>query len=92
MLYEVITEPTLVYTETRHKRLGDASYDWADYPYKTLSAEQVAAIQGSGNGPCVACHMAEGTDSHLYSAFTDNTVLGLPDLCYNCHANSYNFV
>jgi len=80
-------EASLVYTETRHKRLGDASYDWADYPYKTLSAEQVAAIQGSGNGPCVACHMAEGTDSHLYSAFTDNTALGLPDLCYNCHAN-----
>jgi len=81
-------DPSLVYTETRHKRIGDASYDWADYPYKTLSAEQVTAIQGSGNGPCVACHMAEGTDSHLYSAFTDNTVLGLPDLCYNCHSNN----
>ncbi|PLY03915.1 MAG: hypothetical protein C0624_06480 [Desulfuromonas sp.] len=80
-------DSTLVYTETRHKRLGDASYDWADYPYKTLNADQIAAIQGSGNGPCVACHMADGSDSHLYSAFTDNTELGLPDLCYNCHAN-----
>lgn len=87
-------EPTLVYTETKHKRIGDASYDWADYPYGTLSAEQVAAIQGSGNGPCVACHMADGSDSHRYSAFTDNTANGVPDLCYNCHSSdpaSYYF-
>ncbi|PLX95704.1 MAG: hypothetical protein C0621_03285 [Desulfuromonas sp.] len=80
-------DASLAYTATKHAQLGDPNYDWADYPYKTLSAEQTGAIQGSGNGPCVACHMAEGTDSHLYSAFTDNTDLGLPDLCYNCHSN-----
>lgn len=78
----------LTYGATWHARLGNADDALADYPYKTLTTEQVTAIQGTGNGPCVACHMAEGTDKHLYSVFTDNTELGLPDLCYNCHANN----